>query len=285
MYNRYIAAALALARHSRERVKVVEDAVSRKYFTYEEVQDWYSSVMDAMPGNMPPHRKKENFARLINRTVAGEAVSHAAFALRSLKTAVVMGAKQYLLIDAGYDSFAYQQPDWAQKMEIFEINPLDIAMDKQARLTRAGISVAGNVNYVFADINRPGLAALLAGHPSFDRNRISFVQLGDAPCHMDRESFGRLLDEVAGIIPAGSSVIFSCRAADYCADGEMSAPCGELDMFMSRHGFHIYEQTDPQQLEEQFFTLFNYANIRTPLKAPEGICWVLAVKKGENVGL
>lgn len=279
MYNRQLIKALTMAFHNRGRLQVVQDKISLMYFTQEEYTGWLAALEKRLAQNMSFYRKGETVMKIMNRTAAGQLLAYTAFARNSLKTAVLLGTKQYVIVDAGYDTFAYRQPDWAANMQIFEINPLDIAMDKQARLTRADITPAENVNYIYADINKYGWQRLLADHIAFDKTKVTFVNLGDIQINAGKQQFEIILQRLADVISAGSSIVFSYNTADYEIDTGRDIPCGEMDMLMSRYGFLIYEQLEKQQVERQFFRQYNIANIRTPLKAPQDVGYILAVKK------
>jgi O-methyltransferase involved in polyketide biosynthesis len=44
------------------------------------------------------------------------------FAEDRLAAAVPKGVKQYVILGAGFDTFAFRQPDWAKSLKIFEID-------------------------------------------------------------------------------------------------------------------------------------------------------------------
>ena len=49
-------------------------------------------------------------------------MGRAAFAEAALANAAALGAEQYLILGAGYDTFAYRQPAWAEKLTLFELD-------------------------------------------------------------------------------------------------------------------------------------------------------------------
>lgn len=285
MNNKKLTAAFAMAFHSKDRVKVVEDNISPTYFTDEEYSALLAEIKNNLPGNLLPWRAGEAVMKMMNRTAVGEVLAQTAFTEHSLKTAVLLDAKQYISLNAGYDSFACRQPAWATRLQMFEINPLHIAMDKQARLTRAEIATPENVNYIYADVFRPGWEKLLTNHPSFAGNFISFVSLGNIPRQADRQRFTHMLELLAGILPSGSSMVFSYNESDYGGSVGDTFPGCEMEILLGSRGFLVYELLTPQQVEQTFFTQFNYANIRTPLKPPDGVNYVLAVKKEHRLML
>jgi methyltransferase (TIGR00027 family) len=61
------------------------------------------------------------------------------------------GVTQYILVGAGFDTFAIRSPAWAAHLKIVEVDHPDTQRLKRARISEAGLPVPGNV--VFAGIN------------------------------------------------------------------------------------------------------------------------------------
>src|SRR5699024_2404945 len=74
-------------------------------------------------------------------------LGRAAFAETMLENAVKNGAEQYLIFAAGYDTFAYRQPDWATGIEVFEIDKPDMIADKQQRVHNITRQMPANLHY------------------------------------------------------------------------------------------------------------------------------------------
>jgi methyltransferase (TIGR00027 family) len=68
-----------------------------------------------------------------------------------LKSSIERGVSQYIIVGAGFDTFAFRQPAWAAHLRIVEVDHPDTQHLKRTKISRAGIPVPGNV--VFADIN------------------------------------------------------------------------------------------------------------------------------------
>ena len=78
--------------------------------------------------------KEEALKWITDQYLSPSPLGRAAFAETALETAVRIGAKQYLIFGAGYDSFAYRQPEWASHIQIFELDRFILLQDKQRRL-------------------------------------------------------------------------------------------------------------------------------------------------------
>lgn len=80
-----------------------------------------------------------------------------------LEAAHKFGVRQYVLLGAGYDTFAYRQPAWAHDLRIFEVDHPASQREKQKRLQAAGVEIPSNVEFVSIDFEhvslRDGLAA------------------------------------------------------------------------------------------------------------------------------
>jgi methyltransferase (TIGR00027 family) len=68
-----------------------------------------------------------------------------------LQLSIQRGVSQYVIVGAGFDTFALRQPAWATHLKIIEMDHRDTQDLKRANISAAGISVPGNV--VFVDIN------------------------------------------------------------------------------------------------------------------------------------
>jgi len=68
-----------------------------------------------------------------------------------LKLSIERGVSQYIIVGAGFDTFAVRQPAWAVNLRIIEVDHPDTQHLKRTKISDAGIPVPSNV--VFANIN------------------------------------------------------------------------------------------------------------------------------------
>ena len=68
-----------------------------------------------------------------------------------LQQSLSRGVEQLVILGAGYDTFFARQPEWARKLEIFEIDQPGTQNDKLARISAARLKVPSNV--VFGSVN------------------------------------------------------------------------------------------------------------------------------------
>ena len=85
------------------------------------------------------------------------------FAEDQLALAVARGIRQYVLLGAGLDTFAYRQPYWAAAAEpvlrIFEVDQPASQQIKRERVAAANIPVPGNLTYAAVDFEHEPLLA------------------------------------------------------------------------------------------------------------------------------
>jgi len=98
----------------------------------------------------------------------------AGFALRGryaedcLAEAVQHGVRQYVILGAGLDSFAYRQPQWGSSLRIYEVDHPITQRWKRDRLEVAGIAIRSNLRFVPTNFETASIAdALRAAGFSF----------------------------------------------------------------------------------------------------------------------
>ena len=95
------------------------------------------------------------------------------FAEDCLAEAFGDGVRQYVLLGAGLDTFAYRQPPWANSLRLFEVDHPATQQWKRKRLEGAGISLPINLSFVPVDFEKVSLRSALSragmdfGHSTF----------------------------------------------------------------------------------------------------------------------
>ena len=224
-------------------------------------------------------------------------LGRAAFTEKSLERAVRTGTEQYLILGAGYDTFAYRQPLWAEALEIFEIDHPATARDKQERLKNAGLVIPDNVHYVEADFTKETWQKAVQTHSSFDNDKISCCSILGVVYYLSKDTFETVISSISNIVAKGSSIVF-----DYPDENSYTERAGErakkqfmlagaanekmlasysysdVEQLLSEYGFLIYEHLNPQEITEQYFALYNKVNPTNKMSAFDNTNYCLAVK-------
>jgi methyltransferase (TIGR00027 family) len=138
----------------------------------------------------------------------GTIIMRARYAEDALASAVARGARQYVIVGAGMDSFALRRPDFAREVQIFEIDHPATQGFKLDRLEQCGVDRPVGVRYIVADLSLEGLDAAL-DRSGFDRNQRSvFAWLG-VTAYLSRDANLQTLRAIADCGAPGSELVFT----------------------------------------------------------------------------
>lgn len=289
--------AFARAYHTRcEQRPIFTDDIAEKLMSaeeYQQISQYVSSGIDffAPEKKNEIHSRDEILKYIVRTQLAPTPAARARFCEDSLKTAVMTGVKQYVILGAGLDTFAFREPDFVSRHHVFEVDhPLTLA-DKRERIARAGLSVPEKQHYVPVDFSCDDLSSKLLDS-GFDPKKKTFFSWLGVSYYLTVEQIASILDSLAGISAEGSTLVFDCAdedlftsdikrvqnmAAMAAAGGEPMRSCFsylELEKLLEEHGFLIYEYLTPEDIQQQFFEE-QYGN----MTAFEHIDYVTAVHK------
>jgi methyltransferase (TIGR00027 family) len=126
------------------------------------------------------------------------------FAEDALADAVMRGIDQYVILGAGFDTFAYRNPHPA--LRVFEVDHPDTQRVKTSRLAHAGIEVPPSLTFVPIDFAVASIAAELP-RAGFDPAAPAFFSwLGVVP-YLERDAIDATLSFIAAGA-RGSAVVF-----------------------------------------------------------------------------
>jgi methyltransferase (TIGR00027 family) len=124
-----------------------------------------------------------------------------------LADAVLNGARQYLILGAGMDTFAYRQPPWAWGLRMFEVDHPSTQTFKRARLDAAGIAPPPNLTFVPVDFETGSLDHALR-QSGFDFATPTFCAWLGVTMYLTDEAIDETLTILRGL-PSGSQVVLS----------------------------------------------------------------------------
>jgi methyltransferase (TIGR00027 family) len=197
--------------------------------------------------------------KVVARLVPFHRRLRANFALRSryaedcLAESMGDGLRQYVLLGAGLDTFAYRQPEWAAALRIFEVDHPATQEWKRAKLTAAGVAIPSNVSVVGVDFERDSLSECLAGAGLDSAAPTFFSSLGVTQ-YLTAESFDASLKFVLSM-PRASEIVFS-----FVTSGADLSPWERMfgAMFAAiagAGGEPWVTRYDPKQLAEKLATM------------------------------
>jgi methyltransferase (TIGR00027 family) len=139
-------------------------------------------------------------------------VMRSQFAEDCLAQAVTNGLRQYVVLGAGLDTFAYRQPSWGNSLRIFEVDHPATQQWKRRRLAEAGVSAPDNVSFVPVDFEKTSLVSALTQAGLDLKSPVFFSMLGVSQ-YLTEAAFDQSLNFVLSA-PAPSEIVFSFVAAD-----------------------------------------------------------------------
>jgi len=169
------------------------------------------------------------------------------YAEDALRSAVAGGVRQYVLVGAGFDSFALRRPAFAQTLEIFEIDHPATQALKQQRLRELGLEPPA-VHYIAADRSTESLASALYRSKFRPLERAFFSWLG-VTMYLTRAANLATLRAIAGCAASGSELVFTYF--DERAFSSDSQSFEELRRRVAAAGEPFQSGFDPAMLAEQ----------------------------------
>lgn len=149
---------------------------------------------------------KENAHHPVSSSMRAFMVARSRFAEDEFAAAVERGVRQYVLLGAGLDTFAWRHPFREQGVEIFEVDHPATQTWKRGLVEQAGMPEPAATRYVAVDFERQSLAGRLI-ECGFDLSRPAFFTwLGVVP-YLTREAFRSTLAFLAEN-SVGSGLVF-----------------------------------------------------------------------------
>jgi len=186
------------------------------------------------------------------------------FAEDRLAAAVLRGITQYVILGAGFDTFALRQPPWAQALKILEVDHPGTQAMKRSHLTAAGLAMPENAAFANIDFEHESLPdGLRRYHVSM--NEPTFFSWLGVMMYLKEDAIDAVLRSVA-MFPAGSEIAltfapppgdfpppFARRAASL---GEPWVSYFEPDALEAKllgAGFFKVEFLSPAEAEARYF--------------------------------
>ncbi len=193
-----------------------------------------------------------------------------------LEAVAAKGVTRYVLIGAGYDSFALRQPPWARALQIVEVDHPATQADKRERIARAGLLEPDNLIFASADFEREGLSEVLARCGIGPGEPVFFSWLG-VTIYLEEVAIDATLRTIASFAP-GSEVTLTFRqpldpASSILADivSKLGEPYvsfftpDQIEAKLRDAGFSDIDFLTPERAEALYFT-----PSRNDLPAPTG---------------
>ena len=190
----------------------------------------------------------------------------------SLAVAVTQGVKQYVILGAGMDTFAFRQLDGFDCLQVFEVDHPAMQSFKRHRLEELAWEQPGRLHFIAMDFTRDSLSAELLKSPYGPQIKSFFSWLG-VSMYLTRQEVLKTLHTIAQVAPSGSTVVFDYLDED-AFDPKKAASRIQQAMFMAKYagepvqtgfnpgtlslelsniGLQLVENLGPEEFQKRYF--------------------------------
>jgi methyltransferase (TIGR00027 family) len=193
------------------------------------------------------------------------------YAEDELAHAVRRGVRQYVILGAGLDTFAYRNPYPEGVLHVFEVDHPSTQVWKRARLKEADIALPSNLTFVPVDFEAQTLVRELLD-ARFDLRKCTFFSWLGVTEYLTNETVMATLRFITSM-PAGSGVVFDymilpsllnpAQRSRFDALAQGVASVGEawqaffdpglLSRDLRAMGFGYVEDNEPEEINTKYF--------------------------------
>jgi methyltransferase (TIGR00027 family) len=199
----------------------------------------------------------------MSRGLRGALVARSRFVEDELARCVAAGVRQYVLLGAGLDTFAYRNPYGDKGLRVFEVDHPGTQRWKQQLLAEARIGVPASLTFVPVDFEHDDLGGALR-QAGLRADRPACVSWMGVTMYLTADALLRTLGTVAGFA-AGSCLCFDYRVPETMLNPIERVISEVLGQQIAALGEPWLSTFDPTQLQSQLLELgFSSAESATP---------------------
>ena len=154
----------------------------------------------------------DRYQTLRSRAMRAFLVTRSRYAEDELARVYQQGTRQYIVLGAGLDTFAYRNPH-GKRLRVFEVDHPSTQAWKRARLRNQGIELPRSLSFVPVDFEKDSLANRLR-RAGFRRNAPVFISWLGVTMYLTRDAVMQTLRFVAGSCARGSEIVFDFSLPD-----------------------------------------------------------------------
>jgi methyltransferase (TIGR00027 family) len=182
------------------------------------------------------------------RTVQAQVVVRSRYAEDLLEQAIRGGVRQYAIVGAGFDSFAFRRRDLESSLRIFEFDHPDTQDLKLERLQALGESFPENLQCVPVDFEKETIADALAKSDYQAALPGFFSWLGTTP-YLSNEATLATLRAIAETAVVGSEIVFDYLVPSSLVPDSEREAMRKLKQFTDRRGEPLIGEFEPVEME------------------------------------
>jgi methyltransferase (TIGR00027 family) len=213
--------------HQHDQPLVFRDPLASQLFSAEERNIFEEnlakslSFFDAGAAAAQPDQKSA-LRYVMRNHVAPITLARSRYSEEALQHAIEAGARQYVLLGAGFDTFVFRRPDLAAKVQVFEVDDPATQDEKLRRIRDAGCTLPSSVRWVPLNFTMGDLTAALY-QAGFVPQAASFFSLLGVSYYLPREVLASVFQSIATLAGKGSTLVFDYFDVD-AFDDEKASP-------------------------------------------------------------
>jgi len=177
-------------------------------------------------------------------------LSRARYAEDLLEEAVRAGTQQYVILGAGFDTFAFRRRDLLPRLRVFELDHPATQAEKLRRIGSAGWVRPEGLCFVPVDFAAQTMAEALKGS-AFDPTVPTFFSWLGVTYYLSRETVLATLRSVRSLACSGSEVVFDYVHTDAFDPAKASARMQRMQLVVQRSGEPMKTGFDPVKLASE----------------------------------
>ena len=225
---------------------------------------------DFLPYLMRRPIKRKNFIKraewfLRRNRVGNNVLVRARYAEDKLQECINNGVKQYIILGAGWDSFAFRKQELLNDIHVFELDFPSTQKRKKNKLDELGLTLHENVHLTPIDFETTSISEALS-NSDFDPNLPTFVTWQGVTYYLTMDAIEHVFNDLGNFCQGGLDIVLDYIDDRFFHEWKKSRHTRRIHRAVSfvgepfKSGFN--PKTFPNWLDERSFDLVEDLNIK-----------------------
>lgn len=166
-----------------------------------------------------------------------------------VEEAINSGVDQYVVLGAGYDSFAMRRTDLTNHVTVFELDQPATQKSKLERMAKHGIAIPNNAVYVGADLNVEDMFECLIEH-GFEISKPAVFAWFGVTYYLQRVAVVSTLERISTACSPGSRVLFDFQYEPLSIPKDWRHAQAQMFEFVAKRGEPMISNFKPENMEK-----------------------------------
>lgn len=227
-----------------------------------------------LPWFMRRPLKRKLFIKLTEKILRRNKIGNnilirARYAENELENCIKAGVKQYIILGAGWDSFAFRKQDLLKDLNVFELDFPATQERKRKKLKQLGLTLPENVHLTPIDFETTSISEALA-KSCFDPSLPTFVTWQGVTYYLSIDAIEHVFSDLGNYCKGGLDIVLDYIDDRYFENWKKSRHTRRLHYAVSLVGEPFKSGFNPATfsnwLNERGYDLSEDLNIKTQIK-------------------